>query len=120
MAYDPRTGEFVRELLVGLGEIRIRPMFGAAGVYLEDLFFAVIDDDVLYLRADDDTRDQFVAAGSRQFTYEMKSGTIESMGYWSLPDTAADDPDDAVVWARKAVEAARRKAAGKKKKRKAL
>ena len=28
MAYDPRYGEFVRELLAELGELRIRPMFG--------------------------------------------------------------------------------------------
>ena len=114
MAYDPRTGEFVRELLAGLGEIRIRRMFGAAGVYLDDLFFAIIDDDVLYLRAEEEDRAAYAEAGSRQFTYAMKDGVIQSMAYWSLPDTAADDPDEAVMWARKAVEAARRKAAGKR------
>ena len=115
MAYDPRTGDFVRELLQGLGEIRIRPMFGGAGVYFDDLFFAIIDDDVLYLRAEEADRPAFQAAGSRQFTYEMKDGVIQSMAYWSLPDTAADDPEEAVAWARKAVEAARKKAAAKKK-----
>ena len=117
MAYDARTAEFVRELLEGLGEIRIRPMFGAAGVYFDDLFFAIIDDDVLYLRADEADRPAYADAGSRQFTYAMKDGVIQSMAYWSLPDSAADDPEEAVAWARKAVEAARKKAAGKKKKK---
>ena len=117
MAYDARTGEFVRELLADLGEIRIRPMFGAAGVYLGDLFFAIIDDDVLYLRAEDTDRAAYEAAGARQFTYAMKDGVIQSMAYWSLPDTAADDPEEAVAWARKAVAAARKKAASKKRKK---
>ena len=115
MAYDRRTGEFVRELLQDLGELRIRPMFGGAGVYLDDLFFGIVVDEALYLRADDDTREAFVAAGSRQFTYEMKDGQIASMAYWSLPDAAADDPDEAVRWARLAVEAAAKKVAAKKK-----
>lgn len=37
-----------------------------------------------------------------------------SMGYWTLPETALDDPDEAVVWARRALEVAVRKASGKK------
>ena len=36
------------------------------------------------------------------------------MPYWSLPDSAVDDPDEAVAWARSSLEAARRKAALKK------
>jgi DNA transformation protein len=40
-----------------------------------------------------------------------------SMGYWSLPDAALDDPDEAVRWAKLALEAARRASAGKAKKR---
>src|SRR4051794_21307409 len=105
MAYDKRYGEFVRELLEELGEIRIRPMFGGAGVYLDELFFGIILDETLFLRADDQNREAFEAAGSRQFTYPMKDGEIMSMAYWSLPDTAADDPEEAVRWARAAVEA---------------
>jgi DNA transformation protein len=117
VAYDKRHGEFVRELLEQLGDIRIRPMFGGAGVYFEDLFFGIIDDDTLFLRADDENREAFEAVGSRQFTYSMKDGEIMSMAYWSLPDSAADDPEQAVRWATGAVDAARRKAAGKKPKR---
>ena len=113
MAYDRRYAEFVRELLADLGELSIRPMFGGAGVYVEGLFFGLLFDDSLFLRADDENRPAFAAARARQFTYPMKSGEIASMAYWSLPDTAADDPEEAVGWARGAVEAARRKAAAK-------
>jgi DNA transformation protein len=37
-----------------------------------------------------------------------------TMGYWSLPDSAVDDPDEAVVWARRSMEVAARKAAAKR------
>jgi DNA transformation protein and related proteins len=113
VAYDKRYGEFVRELLEDLGEIRLRPMFGGAGVYVDDLFFGLIFEETLFLRADDVNRPAFEDAGSRQFTYPMKDGEIASMAYWSLPDTAADDPEEAVAWARGAVDAVmRKKAAG--------
>jgi DNA transformation protein len=41
------------------------------------------------------------------------------LGYWSLPDSATDDPDEAADWARGAFEVALRKAAVKKPRRKA-
>ena len=41
---------FVQEALAPVGVIRIRRMFGGAGVYADDLFFAIIADDQLYLK----------------------------------------------------------------------
>ena len=109
--------EQIRELFGGLGEVRIRPMFGGAGVYLGDLFFAVADDDVLYLKVDDETEGRFREAGSEGFVYETKEGERMSLRYWRLPDTAFDDPDEAADWARLALGAATRAAARKKPKR---
>lgn len=37
-----------------------------------------------------------------------------TMGYRSLPETAVDDPDEAVEWSRGAIEVALRKATKKK------
>lgn len=118
MAYDPSHGEWVQELLSdGLGHLTIKRMFGGAGVYLSDgLMFGLIDDGVFYLRCDDQNRPDMEAAGSQQFTYPGKDGEVMSMNYWSLPDTAADDRDEAVRWARRAIEASRRKVGPKKKK----
>lgn len=113
MAYDRRYGEHVRELLQDMGEIRIRPMFGAAGVYRDDLMFGVIDDDVFYIRTDDQTRAAFADAGARRFTYPGKDGEVIGTSYWSLPDEAADDPAAAADWARLGIEAAQRKLAAK-------
>jgi len=120
VAYDPSHGEFVRELLADLGPLTIKRMFGAAGVYLADgLMFGVIDDGVFYLRTDEQNLPDMQAAGAQQFTYPGKDGEPVGTSYWSLPDSAADDPDEAVRWARRAVEASRRKVGPKRRKAKA-
>ena len=114
MAYDPDFGEWVREHFAGLGPLEIKRMFGAAGVYAHGLIFALLDDETVWLKTDEINAPLLEAAGSRQFTYATKSGETMSMAYWSLPETALDDPDEAVGWARQSINAALRKAAAKK------
>jgi len=53
----------VTELLRGLGRLEARPMFGGHGLYCDGAFFALVLDDVLYLKADDHSRPRFLAAG---------------------------------------------------------
>lgn len=108
MAYDPAFGDWVRDHLQGLGPIEIRPMFGGAGVKFDGAMFAILDDGVLWLKADEALAREIEAEGARQFTYPTKDGRVMSMAYWSLPDTAVDDPDEAVGWARRSVEVATR------------
>ncbi|MFA4900741.1 MAG: TfoX/Sxy family protein [Brevundimonas sp.] len=76
--------------------------------------FALLDDGVVWLKGDEALGAAFVEAGSRQFTYPTKDGRMMSMGYWSLPETALDDPDEAVAWARRSLDVAVKKASGKK------
>ena len=40
------------DLFGPLGPIRTRRMFGGAGVFLDDAMFALVVDDVLYMKAD--------------------------------------------------------------------
>jgi len=114
MAYDRAFGEWVREHLAALGPLEIKPMFGAASVYANGLIFALLDDGVVWLKADDSNLPALEVAGSRQFTYPGKDGTAMKLGYWSLPEPAVDDPDEAVRWARGAMDVALRKSAAKK------
>ncbi|MBX7247613.1 MAG: TfoX/Sxy family protein [Caulobacteraceae bacterium] len=114
MAYSAADGEWVQELLAGLGPLTLKKMFGAGAVYADGLMFAIVDDGVLWLRGDEGNIARMQAAGARQFTYPTKDGEHASLGYWSIPETAVDDPDEAVEWAREALDAARRKAAAKK------
>lgn len=114
MAYDSDFGEWVREHFAALGPIEIKRMFGGAAVYAHGLIFALLDDGIVWLKADELSAPLLQAAGSRQFTYPTKGGETMSMAYWSLPEAALDDPDEAVDWARQSIDAALRKAAAKK------
>lgn len=114
MAYDAAFGDWVLEHLGGLGVLRIGRMFGAAGLYADDLMFAILDDGVIWLKADAELAALLEVDGARQFTYPTKDGQTMTMGYWSMPESALDDPDEAVVWSRRALEVAAQKAAAKR------
>jgi DNA transformation protein len=104
-------GDFVCELLEGLGPVRIRRMFGGAGVYAGDVMLGLIDSDVLYLKTDEALRAELADEGSVSWVYRGRDRVEEQTSYWSLPETALDDPDEAVAWARKALAVATAKAA---------
>jgi DNA transformation protein and related proteins len=114
MAYDPDFGEWVREHFAALGPLEIKRMFGGAAVYANGLIFALLDDGVIWLKADEVNAPLLAQAGARQFTYPAKDGREMAMAYWSLPESALDDPDEAADWARQSIDAALRKAAAKK------
>ena len=104
----------MREHFATLGTLEIKRMFGGAGVYRHGTIVALLDDGVVWLKGDEALGAAFVEAGSRQFTYPTKDGRTMSMGYWTLPEAALDDPDEAVAWARRSLDVAVKKASGKK------
>ena len=114
MAYDLDFGEWVREHFAALGPIEIKRMFGGAAVYSHGLIFALLDDGVVWLKADEVNAPGLAGAGARQFTYPTKDGKEMTMAYWSLPESALDDPDEATNWARTSIDAALRKSAARK------
>jgi DNA transformation protein and related proteins len=107
------------ELFTPLGAVRAKAMFGGWGFYLDDLFFALIADDTLYLKVDGESEASFKNTGSWPFTYTYKDGRAVTMGYWRAPEEAMESPAMMRDWARLAVAAALRarkpkKAAGAK------
>jgi len=106
---------FALELFSALGEPSVRRMFGGAGVYVDGLMCAILDDGLVFLKVDDQTRPEFEAAGLQPFTYEIKDGETAVMSYYALDETAYDDPEVFQRWAGLAVDAARRAAAKKAK-----
>lgn len=95
------------DLLLPLGPVLYRRMFGGAGLFVDGRMFAILDGETLYLKADDTTRAAFEAAGFAPFVYSAKTRTI-TLPYHRMPDEILDDPDDLLGWARKAVAAAMR------------
>ena len=116
-ARDPDLEEWVREHFAALGPLEMKRMFGAGAVYANGLIFALLDDGEIWLKGDETNVPGLQSAGSRQFTYPGKDEAIMTLGYWSLPASATDDPEEAVAWARGAIDVALRKAAAKKPKK---
>jgi DNA transformation protein len=94
--------DFVLEQLAAAGRVAPRVMFGGVGLYLDGLFFALIDDDTLYFKADDASRKRYEAAGSRPFCPDP-SRPDQAMGYWQVPAEVLEDPESLAAWAREAV-----------------
>ena len=89
-------------------------MFGGAGVYLGDACFAIIVDGAIWMRGDAASGADYTAAGSEQWIYPAGSRGPVAMPYWRLPESAADDPDEAAAWARRALVPAEKAAAEKR------
>jgi DNA transformation protein len=95
------------ELLSPLGVVRARRMFGGQGLYLDELFVAIISDEQLYLKTDAQSRPLFEAAGCPPFSY-LREGQPTSLGYFRPPEEAMESPALMRPWARLALEAALR------------
>jgi DNA transformation protein len=108
---------FVDELFAGFGPVRIKRMFGGAGIYADDVMFGLIDDDTIYLKADEALKAELQAQGSVSWVYAGRAEPMTNTSYWRLPEAALDDPDEAAGWARKALAVASAKAAQKRPKR---
>lgn len=106
MAVSAEYKDFVCEQLEPLGPVRIRNMFGGAGVYLDDLMFGLIAGETLFFKVDDRNRADYEAEEMGPFVYEPPSGKAVAMSYYELPERLYDDADELVAWARKALDAA--------------
>lgn len=107
MAWDPAFGAWVQDHFSGLGSFEIKRMFGGAGALKGGAMFAILGDDTVWLKADAVLAAEMAEVGSRQFSMDGKAG-VRTLPYWSMPEAALDDPDEAVRWARRSVEIALR------------
>lgn len=99
--------DYLHEVLAPLGAVHMRRMFGGHGVYHDGLMFAIVVDEVLYLKADAQSAPAFEREGLRRFEY-LKHDKPVQMSFFEAPDAMFDDPDEAARWARFAFEAALR------------
>jgi len=104
--------EHCLELLAPLGPLRSRRMFGGHGIYVDDVFIAILAFEQLYLKADAQTREQFIAAGCAPFQYE-REGQVATLGYFVAPEEAMESPAMMAPWGRLALAAALRARAEK-------
>ncbi|MCK4998144.1 MAG: TfoX/Sxy family protein [Anaerohalosphaera sp.] len=106
--------EYVLDQLRTFGEVTYRKMFGGIGLYLLGKFFALIADDVLYFKVDDDNRNDYEQASMEPF--KPFPDKPQTMQYYEVPIDVLENRDNLKPWADKAYAVAVRKAKKTKKK----
>ena len=100
----------IAELFAAFGPVAVRRMFGGAGIFADGMMFGLVDDGVIYLKADEHTIPAFEREGLGPFTYATKTGTRSLASYWRMPERLYDEPGELANWAAQALEVARRTA----------
>jgi len=112
---EKEFASYVVDLMQSIGLVNAKAMFGGYGIFLEGLMFGLIADNILYLKADKETENEFKAKGLENFTYNKK-GKEFKMSYYQAPHEALENGEKMHPWAAKAFSAARRAASKKRKK----
>src|SRR5258705_4581351 len=79
-------------------QLRARAMFGGVGIYADQLFFALVDDDTLYFKVDDSNRPEFERLGMRPFQPYGEGGEV--MQYYQVPAEFLRIPKPSAPWPR--------------------
>jgi DNA transformation protein len=102
------TPDDIRDLFAAFGPVAMRRMFGGAGIYADGIMFALLHDDVIYLKVDADNSAAFERERCAPFTYATRGGKRGVMSYRRMPERLYDDAEELAAWARGALAAARR------------
>ena len=120
MAISKQQREYVEhviDLLQFIGPVESKSMFGGFGVFLEGLMFGLVAGNELYLKVDNQNRQDYEDLGLQAFSFE-KNGKEFKMSYYQAPEEVMDDAEHLSTWASNAYGAAMRAAAKKGGKRK--
>ena len=102
---------FLREQLAPLGGVSLRRMFGKTGVFCDGVMLAMVSENTLYFRVDDQNRATFKEAEAFPPLNYAKRGQTIDLAFWRAPERLFDEPDELMAWARAALAAAHRVAA---------
>lgn len=107
MAVSADYLEYLQEQLDWLPGLWVKRMFGGVGIYSDELFFAIADDGMLYLKGDELSDPVYRKGAAEQFSYQAKGKTVH-LNYWSVPAEVLEEPDALRYWVRMALDTALR------------
>ena len=88
--------------------VRARAMFGGFGLYMEDGFFGLIADGIVYFRADDETRPHYESRGMTAFHPNNRPrGPNTVPRNFRVPPNVLANPAKLREWASRAAAARR-------------
>lgn len=105
MAVSQEYLRYVLEQLGGLGRITSRRMFGGAGVYCGEVFFALVFEDQLYFKVGDANRAEYEERRMQRFKPYADRPEL-SMTYYTVPIDVLEDSEQLREWGRRSVSAA--------------
>jgi DNA transformation protein len=104
MAVSDEFMNYVLDQLSHWGSVSVRRMFGGAGLYQEGRMFGLIADDVVYLKVDDASRDDFVKAGSSPFNPYPELTKATTFTYYEIPPEVLENRDTFRRWAQRSLD----------------
>jgi DNA transformation protein and related proteins len=105
------------DLLIPLGEVTARRMFGGHGIYKDGAMFGLVAGDRFYIKSDDANNEAFIARGCEPFVFGVRNGKPIVSKYYEPPESAFINAQKMKPWATLGIEASRRAPATKKKPR---
>jgi DNA transformation protein len=114
MTAEREFATHIVDLLDAFGHCEARRMFGGYGIFHHGQMFGLIADGSLYLKADNESRELFLAEGSSTFTYYKQERECK-LSYYLTPDVFFEDSDACLRWAHIAFDAALRNPTKRKK-----
>jgi DNA transformation protein and related proteins len=114
MAVSTSFAAYVLEQLDGVKGLSSRRMFGGMGLYAGETFFAIIDNDTLFFKVDDELRARYQERGMRPFA--PIPGKPPMLGYYQVPADVLEDADVLRRWAADSVAAHAKPRAGRRRK----
>ena len=97
--------DYAKDILEQFDAITMRKMFGGYGIYKNCLMFALIAENELYFKADEEAAEFFANYGSTPFTYDNGKKLVK-MSYWKVADEILEDRDMIRKWIDMAYNAA--------------
>ena len=113
MSVDAGLLAWLEEATAPLGHFSWRRMGGAAALYIDQVVFAIADDDQLLLKSDAESAAAFDAADCERYVRRMGNRDMVT-NYRHAPSEIYDDADAVLHWAALALEAGRRAARRKR------
>ena len=106
--------EWLLEQLGRVHPVRAKSMFGGLGLYADERFFGVVDDDVTFFRTSDHNRRDYEELGMRPF--QPMGPETKPMAYHEVPADVLENLEKLRAWLDKSIHAAGEKPIKRKRK----
>ncbi|GAA5646734.1 MULTISPECIES: TfoX/Sxy family DNA transformation protein [Vibrio] len=93
-----------------LGRVKSRSMFGGFGIFVDDTMFALVVNEKLHIRANEQTTAKFKQQGYEPYVYKKRGFPVVTK-YFALPDSWNDDHEATLNEAKSALESAKKEKA---------